>query len=340
MTTAVRLSDAPIGTPHHLAVCLWCQRPLVVAEVGKPALRCWVCPVDYPRQIAYAIVAQTKGGRRFFHVPLPTQVAIYELGKDGGAILWGGMKGGAKSVGVRWWLYHRSLSIPGHEALLLRENWGQLQDNHTSKMAHEVPELGGRWYEGDQRAVFGKGSEEAVITCGHMADADAVLRYAGGNKGAIGCDEGSLYPVDREGVSVLAELRTMARVTHVNRAGETVKPVFVVSTNPGGPSAAYLKDLFIDKAPDYEKFPRLKPVYDEGGRLLHGYDPSRYHFLPATLETNPYINADEYRAENLSGLSEIRYKQLALGDWSAFVGMFFPEWDAAQHVCEATICAA
>jgi hypothetical protein len=341
----VDVSSAAIGSAHAVATCCWCEAHLVVAQVEQ--LRCWLCPRCYPRQTAWALIVQysakaaaglgLKAGRQCFHVPLPSQVEIYECGQRGGNILWGGRAGAAKSVGVRNWLYHRSLSVPGHEALLLRENWDQLQDNHTSKMAYEVPQLGGRWLAGDSRAVFGKGSSESVISCGHMAEAGAVLRYRGGNKGAIAADEASLYPVDYEGISVLAELRTMARAVYTDRAGATVHPVFVCATNPGGPSAAWLKDMFIDHAPDFELFPRLRPVFDEAtGEQTEGYKAAQWHYIPATLDNNPYI-ASTYRQDNLSGLSDTRYRQLAEGDWTAMRGAFFPEFQERTHVLEGVL---
>lgn len=325
----------PAGTQHRTAICCWCEGPLTVQQVAD--LRCWLCVNCYKRQIAFAISTKDKGGaEKCYHVPLPSQCEIYERGRVGGNILWGGRAGAAKSVGVRWWLYNRSLNVPGHEALLLRENWDQLQDNHTSKMAYEVPQLGGRWLAGDARAVFGKGSDEAVISCGHMAEAAAVLRYRGGNKGAIAADEASLYPVDHEGVSVLAELRTMARASYRDRAGNPVRPVFTCATNPGGPSAQWLKDMFIDKAPDFEMFPRLRPQFDDAGVQTEGYRAEQWHYIPATLDNNPYMESS-YRQDNLTGLSETRYRQLAEGDWTAWAGQFFPEWHAAVHVVEALV---
>src|SRR5690348_8269290 len=197
------LQTAPPGTPHHTATCTWCARHLVVAIVEGTvnALRCWVCPHCVQRQFAVAVttivhtkkqaadLGLPKPGTYCWHVPLPSQVAIYELGSRGGVIVWGARKGPGKSLGCRRWLYWRSIMVPGHEALLLRENWDQLIDQHTRHMMYEVPLLGGRWLEGDKRAVFGKGSEESVITCGHMSEATSITRYQGGNKGAIVCDE-------------------------------------------------------------------------------------------------------------------------------------------------------
>lgn len=340
------LASDPIGTRHPASTCLWCAGPLVIAEAGVNRLRFWACGACYPRQLACSLFPtytasslaslglHGEAGRWCWHVPLPSQVPIYELGSKGGVIVWGARKGPGKSLGCRRWLYWRSLMVPGHESLLLRENWDQLIDQHTRHMAYEVPLLGGRWMEGDKRAVFGKGSEESVITCGHMAEAVSVQRYRGGNKGAIVCDEGSLYPVDSEGVSVIAELRTTARWVGTDRAGQTVYPVLAVPTNPGGPSADYLRDMAIDKTPDYEKFPRLRPVLDEHGAVIEGYDPATWTYLDAKLEDNPYLDPN-YRQQNLVGLSETQYRQFALADWYSFAGCFFPEFRPDVHLVES-----
>jgi hypothetical protein len=203
-------------------------------------------------------------------------------------------------------------------------------------MAYEVPLLGGRWLEGDKRAVFGRGSEESVITCGHMSEAASITRYQGGNKGAIVCDEGSLYPVDAFGASVLSELRSVARWVGTDREGRTVYPVMAVPTNPGGPSAEYLRQMAIDKVPDYEMFPRLRPVFNADGSVKEGYDPATWVYLDAKIEDNPYL-ADDYRQQNLTGLSEVKYKQFAQADWNAFAGQMFPEWREELHVVECAI---
>lgn len=331
-----RLSDDPIGTAHPAARCCWCVSPLVVGEVAN--LRCWLCPRCYERQIRWALVAVVKGTRTYFHVPLPSQVPIYEAAGEGGYLLWGGRAGPGKSTGARWWLYHRSLSVPGHEALLLRENWDQLQGNHTIKMAVEVPQLGGRWLETDKRAVFGKGSDQSIIFCGHMAEADFVGRYQGNEYGAIVPDEASLYPVNHEGVSVLAELSTRARKDYVDRSGNLVKGLFLPVTNPGGPSAPWLRDMHIDHSPDFEKHPYLRPEYDEAGEQISGYRAEQWRYIAASLRDNPYMRAD-YAQTNLAVLSGTRYKQLAEGDWNAFAGQFFPEWDERYHVRHAVVAA-
>jgi hypothetical protein len=309
-------------------VCQWCQQHLVVGEYE--GLRCWVCPKDWNRQIAHALVVKQGKVKEAVHVPLPCQVPFYEAPQK--YLLWGGQAGPGKSTGARWYLYSRSLTVPGHEALLLRENWDQLKANHTIKMAHEVPALGGRWYETDRLAVFGKGSDQSLIYCGHMAEVDALQRYIGIEYGAIVCDEASLYPVTIDGTTPLAELSTRARKVYDEvwgpagkKVSANVMPRFLPVTNPGGPSAGFLLDFFIERAPDLERYPALKD----------DYDPEEWGYLPASLDDNPYLPPAYERS--LAVLNKTRYEQLRHGDWHVFSGQFFSEWTPSQHVAEGMI---
>lgn len=342
MARPVKLASDPEGTPHRRARCCWCRAALVIARIAELQNiasgghdRCWVCPNCWRRQVSWALMKREGKGKVIYHVPLPSQVLFYESKKPNR--LWGGKAGPGKSVGVRWFLYRRSLAVPGHESLLLRENWDQLRDNHTLKMAVEVPLLGGRWLETDRKAIFGKGSDQSIIHCGHMAEAESVTRYLGIEYGAIVPEEASLYPVTGSGVPVLAELSTRARKEYVDREGNTIPPVFLPVTNPGGPSAQWLSDMFITHTPDLEMFAALRPeVDDETGEQVSGYRAEDWEYLPAELDDNPYMRED-YRQTVLANLSTVRYKQLALGDWASFEGMFFPEFDKMIHVQLARI---
>lgn len=278
--------------------------------------RAWLCPADYARQAACALVVTLKGGEaQCLDVPLPSQVRLEESTAKN--VLWGGHAGPGKSHGVRHWLYRRSLMIPGHEALLLRENWEQLDKTHLRRMEREVPLLGGRFFKQDRKAVFGTGSAESIIDCGHMADADAVARYSSTEYGAIVPDEASLYPVDSEGLTPLAELSTRARQVLKARDGRTVRARFAPVTNPGGPSAGWLREMFIEHQPDFDKYPKLRDTYN----------PADWEYLPAVLADNPY--QDPEYGDTLAVLSGVRYRQLAEGDWYAFSGQFFGEWRPA-----------
>lgn len=321
----VDLDDAPIGTPHEHAKCCWCTAPLVVGQVLQK--RAWLCPVHFRDQAALALTSTQKGkSPQCYNVPLPSQ-ALLEM-STARNVLWGGMAGPGKSHGVRHWLYKRALSTPGHEALLLRENWDQLDKNHLRPMEREVEALGGKFWKSDRKVEFGTGSTASIIDCGHMADMEAIGRYIGTEYGAIVPDEASLYPVNTEGIPILAELSTRARKQYKDRQGLVVLPKFVPVTNPGGPSAFWLRDMFIDKTPDYERFPKLRPVF-ENGVQVKGYRPEEWDFIPARLADNPYMRED-YADTDLAVLSGLRYRQLAEGDWNVFLGAFFQEWSPTK----------
>lgn len=320
----VSLKESPIGTSHLTATCSWCASKLVVAEVLQ--LRCWLCPIDWRRQVKHALIVRAdtaehakllgvpRGTSVCLDVPLPSQVLIEEATARN--ILWGGQAGPGKSHGIRKWLYRRSLKTPGHEALLLRENWDQLDKTHIRRMHAELPILGARMV--DRTAVFPNGS---FIDCGHMADADAVNRYLSTEYGAIVPDEASVYPLNADGVPVIAELSSRARKEYPDLEGHTVDPRFVPTTNPGGPSAGWLRDMFVDHTPDLELFPALA---DE-------YDPSEWLYIPAKLDDNPYMRPS-YAKSDLAVLSKWRYEQLRHGDWHVFAGQFFERWQDRTHV--------
>jgi hypothetical protein len=297
------------------ACCCWCGAGLRQAEV-QGGLVAWVCPEPacLQRQMDRALVVRD----RVLYVPLPSQCLFEECTARN--VLWGGQAGPGKSHGARWWLYKRSLTVPGHTALLLRENWEQLEKTHLRAMGRELELFGARLSE--RTAKFPNGS---VIDCGHMAEADSVSRYLSTEYGAIIPDEASLYPVDADGNTPLGELSTRARKVFVDVDGNRVPPRFMPVSNPGGPSAAWLRDMFINHEPDFEKYPALRTRYR----------PDDWAYIPARLDDNPYQDPD-YEG-TLSVLSKVRFEQLRRGDWTVFSGQFFSEWVPSVHVAEATI---
>lgn len=306
-----------------VALCSWCQSPLVGATVL--GLGVFVCPQApcRSRQLAHVQVGGTAKERKALFMPLPSQVPLWEAPQR--KVLWGGQAGPGKSTGARRWLYDRSLRVPGHEALILRENWEQLDKTHLRKMEREVEALGGRFFKAERKVEFGRGSAASVIDCGHMADGEAVSRYLSTEYHAIVADEASLYPLLPDGTTPLSELSTRARVIGKDReTGADVPPRFLAVTNPGGPSAGWLREMFIDQLPDYERYPALKPGQK------NAYRPSDWLYIPARLDDNPYLDPD-YES-SLAVLNRVRYEQLRNGDWTVFSGQFFSEWSQAKHV--------
>jgi hypothetical protein len=297
------------------ATCCWCGAGL--EQFDLPGLvGVWCCPTQACRQRQLDRALVIKG--KVLYVPLPSQAQFEECPARN--VLWGGQAGPGKSHGARWWLYKRSLTVPGHAALLLRENWEQLEKTHLRAMERELPLFGARLSE--RTAKFPNGS---VIDCGHMAEADSVSRYLSTEYGAIVPDEASLYPVDSDGTTPLGELSTRARKVFKDVAGKDVRPRFMPVSNPGGPSAAWLQDMFINHDPDFEKYPALRKKYRADDWV----------YMPARLDDNPYQDP-EYE-DTLAVLNKTRYEQLRHGDWTVFSGQLFSDWTPSVHVAEATV---
>lgn len=292
------------------ATCAWCQRALVrVADA-------WWCPNEpcWQRQREHALGTQItrgkgKGQWTWLYVPTPKQVDFETCSAK--YRLFGGSAGPGKSYAARHRIYRQCLRLPGFEALLLRRTFPELEKTHLRRMAVEVPRLGGEFIESKRLARWPNGS---LLECGHLDNPDDVAKYLSSEYDDITVDEAST--IDPE---PLLELSTRARSSKAAVLAEG-GATFTCVSNPGGPSAALLRDLFIDHIPDPDRFPALAAIYH----------PAEWVYLAATLDDNPYLDP-AYEAQ-LAVLPKWRYEQLRYGDWAVFAGQFFSQWQARRHV--------
>lgn len=316
------------------ARCCWCQGPLVQIE-ADPGF--WYCVQAECRtkQLQYGISRQVTEWERIdgenkprtkwerLHVPTPKQVMF--SGSPAKKRLFGGAAGGGKSVEGRRGMYKKALRFPGYEGLILRESFPELERTHLRRMAEEVQWFGDQaeFIESKRVMKFTNGS---LIECGHMDDERALQKYLSTEYDEILADEGSRFDPMR-----LLELSTRARSSKqaILAAGG---PWFDVVSNPGGRAADMLKDLFILKEVDADKYPVLAGV-DADGKPF--YDPSEWAYIPATLDDNPYL--DPAYVKSLAVLQPWRYQQLRYGDWDAIAGAFFTHWSNAKHTREVKI---
>ncbi len=296
-----------------IATCCWCQQALVRADLK--GFEAWVCltPPCLARQIRHAAVSKMKRDQdlTYRNVPLPKQVEFRERPER--YVLFGGAAGPGKSHEARWALYEKCLTIPGFEALLLRETFGELERTHMRRMDTEQDLVGAEFIPSRHLMIFPHKAGNSLIELGHMEDASAVRKYLSTEYDAIVCDEGALYDPDS-----LLSLSTRARSKkpHVLVAGGAK---FWVVTNPGGPASQVLLDFFIDHLPDYEERPHLRGKYD----------PAEWTFVPALLDDNPYLDPNYGAA--LAVEKPHRYQQLRYGNFRVFVGQFFPEWQETRE---------
>jgi len=237
-------------------------------------------------------------------------------------MLGGGSAGSTKSHAARWGMYRRCLAIPEYEALLLRKTWDELNKHHFRLMDREAAVLRNYGFKvnfsiTNREMVFvHPDGRKSVIEGGHMENPDDIDKYLSRERDEIVCDEGSTFQP-----RPLLDLSTRARTTKPQVIATGSRGLFRVYTNPGGPAANMLRDLFIDHEPDWEQFP---PEFQEE------YDPEEWIYIPGGLEDNPYL-PDTYERD-LTLLQPWRFKQLRHNDWDAVAGTFFDEFDSNVHV--------
>ena len=155
--------------------------------------------------------------------------------------------------------------------------------------------------------LFPNGSR---IKLGYCAAESDVLQYQGQAYDVILLEESTQFTEFQKDT-----------LTESNRSSGQMKEKFTprmyFTCNPGGIGHSWMKRLFIDK--DY----RNKEV------------ATNYEFIPSTVYENKFLmtNNPEY-VENLENLPEMRKRAMLYGDWDAFEGQYFDEFDRGIHVID------
>ena len=230
-------------------------------------------------------------------------------------VFYGGARGGGKSYAM---LVDplRYCHKQHHRALLLRRSMPELRDliSHSQRLyTRAFP--GAKWREQEKEWRFPSG---ARIEFGYAENLTDVLRYQGQSYTWIGIDELPQYPTP----DIYNFLRSSLRSV------DPEVPVFIRATgNPGNVGSTWVKNMFVDPATPNTPFTMdiETPV---------GIKSITRRFIPAKLQDNPYLmQTDDYMIM-LSSLPDIQKKQFLEGDWEAFEGSAFPEFNRAVHVIE------
>ena len=181
--------------------------------------------------------------------------------------------------------------VPGYSALILRKTYKDLAlPGALMDRAHQwLSQTDAVWNENKKTWTFPSG---ATLTFGYMeADKDK-YRYQGSEFQFIGFDELTQFS-EEQYTYMFSRLRKLE--------GSRV-PVRVRSaSNPGGVGHNWV----------YQRF----------------FVEKKGPFIPARLDDNPYLNAEEYR-QALSNLDPVTREQLLNGDWNIRqgAGFFKREW--------------
>ncbi len=217
---------------------------------------------------------------------------------------YGGARGGGKSWAMRTKFVLLAIKHAGIQILLLRRTLGELRDNHIIPLQRLLADTAS-YSETKKEFVFANGSR---IKLGYCDGEQDVLQYQGQAYEVIGMEEATHFTYFQ-----------FQCLTECNRVSgnmkEKFRPRMYFTCNPGGVGHDWVKRLFIDR------------LYRDGE------NPDDYMFIQSLVFDNKYLteNDPDY-VTALSALPEARKRAMLYGDWDAFEGAFFPEFDSRIHV--------
>ncbi len=234
--------------------------------------------------------------------PNPKQVEFFESKSRFTA--YGGARGGGKSWAMRTKLVLLALANDGVQILLLRRTLGELRENHLIPLLKLLKDVA-RYSASDKEFIFANGSR---LKLGYCDDENDVLQFQGQAYDVIGMEEATHF----------TETQYLC-LTESNRvSGQTVKPFkprMYLTCNPGGVGHDWVKRLFVDRI--YRK----------------GETPEDYTFIKSLVFDNKFLmTRDPDYVRTLMSLPPARMRAMLYGDWDAFEGAFFPEFDREKHV--------
>lgn len=234
--------------------------------------------------------------------PYPKQIRFFNSTKR--YIAYGGARGGGKSWAARTKALLLALNYPGIQIILLRRTLDELRENHVLPLQMLLQGVA-KYKEQSKEFVFPNGSRIRLGYC--KAESD-VLQYQGQAYDVIFLEEATQFTEFQKDT-----------LTESNRSSGMMKEKFTprmyFTCNPGGVGHQWVKRLFIDK------------------EYRNKENPDNYDFIPSTVYDNEFImnNNPEY-VENLENLPEMRKRAMLYGDWDAFEGQYFNEWNRDIHV--------
>lgn len=234
-------------------------------------------------------------------------------------VLYGGARGGGKTDAGIYWLikkikhpvYSHTYAHPRYRALVLRRNADDLSD-WLDRADYVFSKYGARLIRTPHpRFVFPSG---AVIRCGHLKDKDAYTKYQGHEYQRILIEELTQIPDEKYYDKVLGSCRSTV---------EGLPAQIFLTSNPGGKGHAWVRKRFVKAAPP--KTPFTNPSTD---RLAI--------YIDARVEDNPVLTRVD--PEYVKWLEALKVRDVNLwrawrnGDWDAFEGQAFSEWNDDKHV--------
>ena len=229
-------------------------------------------------------------------------------------VAYGGARGGGKSFIALWMSILLALAYPGISICIVRKTLDELRNNYIYKMVPILYRIA-RYNKSEKIFIFPNGSTIKFEYCACESDLD---HFQGAEYDVMFIDEACLLLAEW-----IDKIDACTRGVHFDpETGLLIERKFPNRTyymlNPGGPSHAYFKRLFIDRR-------------YEGDEV-----PENYSFIQALvtdnkvlMEQNPdYINT-------LRKLPPKIRKAWLEGEWDIFEGQFFEDFRIEPDVTAA-----
>ena len=223
--------------------------------------------------------------------------------------LFGGAKGGGKSVALIWEAIQWCLRVPGCNVLLLRRTFPDLNKTLINHFETKIPDgiYGGTrsYNRNDHVVTFRNGSKLWFGSCQHEYD---VYAYNGGEYVFIGIDEGTEWSYK------MWEFLTLQNRCPVKKDiyGKDVVPCMAMASNPGGEGHEWVKRAFIlHQTPDDE---------------ITNYKPDNYEFIKSSVYDNPAYKDDKGYLETLESANPEWRARYLQGSWDTIAGMYFKKY--------------
>lgn len=248
-----------------------------------------------------------------FQVPSLYEPQLKFINAKSRYVGYGGARGGGKSFVARILIILLALKYSGIQILILRRTFPELRENHIIPLRRllksddlDKSERIALWKSADKVFEFPNGSRVVMGYCDGEMD---VLQFQGQSYDVIFMEEATQFTQFQ--FNCLTECNRPSGLVQ----GDIFSPRMYFTANPGGVGHQWFKRLFIDKQ------------YQQSEK------PEDYTMIRARVYDNEFImENDPNYVRMLQNLPTERRKAMLDGDWDAFEGQFFPEFNRDIHV--------
>lgn len=215
-------------------------------------------------------------------------------------------RGGGKSWSARTKAVLLALTYSGIQIIILRRTLMELRENHVLPLLSQLDGIA-RYNAESKEFTF---PNKSRIKLGYCSAESDVLQYQGQAYDVIFLEEATQFTEFQK--DTLTESNRSSGMMEVK-----FTPRMYYTANPGGVGHTWFKRLFIDR------------------QYRNAEKPEHYTFIPSTVYDNEFLmtNNPEY-VENLENLPEMRKRAMLYGDWDAFEGQYFSEFDRDIHTTD------